>query len=439
MADKETGLNITVGAVADENSAKQAVKDISKAVDSSVKGGRIEVPVDITIPIDKSKDKLTKAQKDVTATISKMMSKGFSASGKDIDTLTSKFNEFTKAFDQAGKGRQNKIFKEIRKQVEDLQKSYRNLQKTTRTGDTKIKSTSKKGKGYSKETIEAAKKEWEKEIKAKEAKRANKREDTKFIKNLEKGAGRGKASTPGATTNLGTRTANMDSTYLDKEKLQTNDKLGTYYGKNSLMKQAAETEKLNRKQPVYYKKVSIEEANKMAQEALEKGGNKNNLSPVEKAKGLASAILPQLAEILGGIEKGRPDASQEDFFKRLEAIFTLNQQAGMKTMNAVTSAVNMILHKYFNTDGVIGVTDGEDSAAGTRNEQVAKVLKEFLNRIEKLQDKILAETIEIEKAYEREQKTIKSTKSKKTVKSTETDSTANRLVNKLSADNAKHN
>ena len=116
--------------------------------ESSVKGGRIEVPVDITIPIDKSKDKLTKAQKDITATISKMMSKGFSASGKDIDTLVSKFNEFTKAFDQAGKGRQNKIFREIRKQVDDLQKSYRSLQqvtKSTRTHNTKVdRSTTKK-------------------------------------------------------------------------------------------------------------------------------------------------------------------------------------------------------------------------------------------------------------------------------------------------------
>ena len=261
----DTDFNIVIGAEADKDSAKKAVKDISKAVDSSVKGGRIEIPIDITVPIDKNKDKLTKAQQAVATKISKMTAKGFSASGKDIDALTSKFNEFVKAFDQAGKGRQNKVFKEIRKQVEDLQKVY-NASKPV-----KVTSTNKQKKGYSKRAIDAAKREWENEIKAKDIKRANKREDAKFIKDLTKGAGRGKASTPGSDTNIGVRTSSNDRTYLDKEKILANDKLGTYYGKNSLMKQMAETEKINRKQPVDYKRVSVEEANRMAQEALAKG------------------------------------------------------------------------------------------------------------------------------------------------------------------------
>ena len=204
MADKETDLKLTVGAVADKESAGKAAKDITKAVESSVKGGRIEVPVDITIPIDKSKDKLTKAQKDITDTISKMMSKGFSASGKDIDTLVSKFNEFTKAFDQAGKGRQNKIFREIRKQVDDLQKSYKSLQQTTkstRTYDTKVDRSNIKKPKSKQEKIE------------KHKARTNKTEDAKFIAALEKGAGRAKASTPGADVNLGHRTSNWDDTY----------------------------------------------------------------------------------------------------------------------------------------------------------------------------------------------------------------------------------
>lgn len=216
MADKETDLKLTVGAVADKESAGKAAKDITKAVESSVKGGCIEVPVDITIPIDKSKDKLTKAQKDITDTISKMMSKGFSASGKDIDTLVSKFNEFTKAFDQAGKGRQNKIFREIRKQVDDLQKSYKSLQQTTkstRTYDTKVdRSNIKKPK--SKEDIERERvnKAVQEKIEKHKA-RINKIEDDKFFAALEEGAGRAKASTPGADINLGHRTSNWDDTY----------------------------------------------------------------------------------------------------------------------------------------------------------------------------------------------------------------------------------
>lgn len=146
MAENENaGLNIEVNAVANKKSAEKAVNELADGVQKASKG-RIEVPVDITVPIDKSKDKLTKAQNDIVARISKMTKKGFSASGKDIDNLTSKFNEFTKAFDSAGKGRQNKVFKEIRKQVEALQKSYRDLQaetKDTRAYDAKITKSTK--------------------------------------------------------------------------------------------------------------------------------------------------------------------------------------------------------------------------------------------------------------------------------------------------------
>ena len=133
MADKEAGLNIGLGVTANEGSVDQALNKIEKKISSATKGGRI----DITVPIDVDKSKLTKAQKELVDEISKLTSKGFSASGKDIDKLSSKFNEFTKAFDQAGKGRQNKIFREIRKQVEGLQQDYKALQK-------EIKST----KGY---------------------------------------------------------------------------------------------------------------------------------------------------------------------------------------------------------------------------------------------------------------------------------------------------
>ena len=128
-------LNIEVNAVANKKSAEQAVNELASGVQQASKKGRMEVPVDITVPIDNTKKKLTEAQKDITSELSKMMAKGFSASGKDIDTLTSKFDKFTKALDSAGKGRQNKIFREIRRQVEELQKAYKALR--TETNSTK--------------------------------------------------------------------------------------------------------------------------------------------------------------------------------------------------------------------------------------------------------------------------------------------------------------
>ena len=145
MANNEDDIKIVFGAEADESSAEQTGKKLRKSVEKGFgDDGHIKVPVDITVPIDSTKKKLTEAQKDITSELSKMMAKGFSASGKDIDTLTSKFDKFAKALDSAGKGRQNKIFREIRKQVEELQKSYKALQdsqKASRPYETKVKKT----------------------------------------------------------------------------------------------------------------------------------------------------------------------------------------------------------------------------------------------------------------------------------------------------------
>ena len=160
MANNEDDIKIVFGAEADESSAEQTGKKLRKSVEKGFgDDGRIKVPVDITIPIDNTKKKLTEAQKDITSEISKMMAKGFSASGKDIDTLTSKFDKFAKALDSAGKGRQNKIFREIRKQVEELQKSYKALQdsqKVSRPYETKVKKTdsSRKTKSSRRPTTE---------------------------------------------------------------------------------------------------------------------------------------------------------------------------------------------------------------------------------------------------------------------------------------------
>ena len=145
MANNEDEIKIVFGAEADESSGEQTGKKLKKSVEKGFgNDGHIKVPVDITVPIDSTKKKLTEAQKDITSELSKMMAKGFSASGKDIDTLTSKFDKFAKALDSAGKGRQNKIFREIRKQVEELQKSYKALQdsqKASRPYETKVKKT----------------------------------------------------------------------------------------------------------------------------------------------------------------------------------------------------------------------------------------------------------------------------------------------------------
>ena len=51
MADKETGVNIPVSAVADKPSAKEAVNELTKGVLSSLKDGYIEIPAELKVPI----------------------------------------------------------------------------------------------------------------------------------------------------------------------------------------------------------------------------------------------------------------------------------------------------------------------------------------------------------------------------------------------------
>lgn len=143
---QDASLNIEVNAVANKKSAEQAVNELANGVQQASKKGRIEVPVSINTLIDDkdTESKLSKAQKDVVKAISKMSKEGFSASAKDIDALNSKMTEFSHQMDQAGKDRQNEIFREIRKQVEELNKSYKALQtdiKSTKTHATKATNT----------------------------------------------------------------------------------------------------------------------------------------------------------------------------------------------------------------------------------------------------------------------------------------------------------
>jgi hypothetical protein len=195
------------------------------------------------------------------------------------------------------------------------------------------------------------------------------------------------------------------------------------------MKQSMETEELNRKQPVDYRRLSIEQANKMADEAMRVGGNKNNLTDQERAKGIASAIMPELAKVLGGIEKGREDASPEKFFKMLETVLKLNSEAGMKSLSNASSALNMTFHKWFNTDGTLGVNDEKNTIDVTRAPHVEAILKDMLNRLDELKEKIITETIAIEKST----KTNKLSASKKrNRRGVNENSVAGRILNEAS-------
>ena len=109
MADKETGLNIPIGAYADENSAEKAVKDITKKIDSSLKDGRIEIPIELRTPIKGASDDLIKAQEDVIKKWDAASKKGFSSSTKEANDLIDAYTRYKKLVGQAHKNNQTQV------------------------------------------------------------------------------------------------------------------------------------------------------------------------------------------------------------------------------------------------------------------------------------------------------------------------------------------
>lgn len=109
MADKETGLNIPIGAYADEKSAEQAVKNITKKVDSSLKDGHIAIPIELKAPLKGVSKEVLKAQEDAIDKFEKASKKGFSSSTKETKAFIDAYTKFKKLIGQSHKSRLKRI------------------------------------------------------------------------------------------------------------------------------------------------------------------------------------------------------------------------------------------------------------------------------------------------------------------------------------------
>lgn len=377
MADKETGLNISVNAEANEASAAKAAKDLEKKVNNSVKGGRITVPVDITVPIDEDKKKLTRAQSEIVKKINKLTSKGFSASGEDIADLKSKFKNFTKELDQAGKGRQNKVFREIQKQVETLKKQYKELQQSSKVSSTKNDAKLKEQKTHNKsddlteEINDAIKKDYKR------------KGYDKFSKALGKGASRAKASTPGAPTNLGVRTPTMGGAYVTERSLRMSE-ISPYRNIDEVRKakELAKIKKEEKASLTSHRATAEEiEGSKRRIKQREAAGRSQSGTDYELIK---KALLTDVAKIQGGLIHGRSDATSQKLIDQVLANLTYDEQQGIDPLKSVMGIHNMLQHRY-DTSGKIGTTDGTIKGEG-KNQKEAN---ETLSHIYKILDNFI--------------------------------------------------
>lgn len=452
MADKETGLNISVNAEANEASAAKAAKDLEKKVNNSVKGGRITVPVDITVPIDKDKNKLTRAQSKVVEKINKLTSKGFSASGEDIDDLNSKFKDFTKELDRAGKGRQNKIFKEIRKQVEILEKQYQELKTTTNSTKTYTSKTS----GAKKSTNKTPKERYldQQEARSRRAQGAGKRAElTKELDYVRRNKSPIKSSGDiklGMTNDhelraseysfYGSQLARMQAQSARKAKKWERKSLrSNRYGTIEALD--AETKKRQKADPEFrtsswiYK--VVDEAGKKVVKRIETTWTQlkrttplHELTDVEKAQGRSAALrnnlLPELLKNIRATDDiATVESLTEKFFATLKTIGEQNQKAGMSLFGDIKANLGLMLGQLgFTTKGHIGgVEKSEDKTEKSRDPKMVKLLQGLFDGVTRIEDDIKQEFIKIEQSM------TPSKNTKKTNNVQNGNSLANRLIN----------
>lgn len=454
--NQDTKLEIEVVAKANKGSAEQAVNDIASGVQQVTKKSRIEVPIDITVPIDSTKKKLTEAQKDITAEISKMMSEGFSASGKDIDTLISKFNKFTKAMDTAGKGRQNKIFKEIRRQVEELKKSYQKLK--TETNDTKgytskASNTKKSTKKTAKERYLDQQEEYSKRAQG-AGRKAELKKELEYVRK-NKSPMKSSGNIKGSMTNdyelraseysfYGSKFARMQAQSAREAKKWERKSLeiSKYASAEAV---AAEIKKRHQADPKVpessWKTVVVDEDGKKVPKKDEtvtmqsyRETPLHRLTDVEKAQGLSNDLRSKLLpDIIKKIQSNEDDteinALTEKFFATLKTISQLNQAAGLSLFKDIEANLNLMLGQVgYTTKGHIGgVNDSKDKTEKSKEPKMVTLLKGLFDEVVKIEDDIRQEFIRIE------QSTTSKRNAKRSGDIQDRNSFANRLINETQA------
>ena len=401
--NQDAGLNIEVNAVANKKSAEQAVNELASGVQQASKKGRIEVPVDITVPIDDTKKKLTEAQKDITSELSKMMTKGFSASGKDIDTLTSKFDKFIKALDAAGKGRQGKIFREIRKQVEEIQKSYKALKAETKS----TKSYTAKATNTKKPTAEKLKKGYEdylakQEKYSKQAQGAGKRKELKQ-ELAEVRANKSPIKSSGDIRASGTNDHLMRlSDYSAHGSNWANDLAKTL--KEEIAKSAKTL--VTYIDPIYAKKT--------------KGGRAT--SEQEFLSDTIKNVRTQLKNNITQLEAGSEEITLDALKEQAAVIKVLTKALGKTTEDAEKAISSAIQSLYTQSEkkrlGGTGLEAGKEKGVGPGHENTQVLIKQLYEVMEQWDSEVFADKIAKEMVLGTD-KISKTTKRKSTTSNTQ--------------------
>ena len=371
MDNEIESLWLSLGIKPDDSSASDAVDKIIKAVQSKLKssiyGGKNGV---ITLPatiegkfkdgreIDKS---ITDAYAAIYEKAKQMADESVSLTLKDIKDFKAQIDKFGK---QTAKYRSNDIIANANNNLRQTVSTYQNYinelkGEVTKTKKIQVKQTQKvkaqqkaKTKKSNYNNLDISDEEIESDIQNERKRRLS------GIKQVEP---KGYKHYVGFEGGVAT----------DKT-LKASDRGGPYpsnYARQMRLSELAAV-KWMKKSLKTYKSENI--ADDYAK-ALQNGDNKNNISGKQKADETANLISNELAKILGGLEANRPDVSIDQFNKYLEATLQSGKN-GKGGYDAILLALNKTFHRYFNTDGTIGITDGGKTGVGEGHQQAQKAI-----------------------------------------------------------------
>lgn len=431
MADKETGLNIPVSAVADKNSAKEAVNELTKDVLSSLKDGYIEIPAELKVPIKGASKDLEKAQKDVIKQWERTFKEGFSSSAKDLDALTEAYQRFKKLAGQqhkAGTKQSKGISVIMGDQIQAYAMSKKDVQARRAEFKKQIEKAQKRNtkQGMTSDEKKLLKEEIDHAI-AQEYKRKG---YGKLSKDLGRGASRAKAATPGSPINLGLRSPAMGGPYVSEHTLRMSE-LSPYRNIDEV-RRAKEQQEIRRAEraSLTSRRATTEEieSSKQRTKQREAAGRSQSGTEYELIK---KALLTELAKIQGGLIKGRPDATSQKLIDQVLANLTYDEQKGVDPLKSIMGIHNM-LQKRYDTKGKIGITDGTTKGEGPNQKeanetltQIYKILGQFIDARQSIVDNVLAiksallsgNTSRKGSAYEQELARIQNSEQMKSMKS----------------------
>ena len=390
MADKETGLNIPVSAVADKNSAKEAVNELAKGVLSSLKDGYIEIPAELKVPIKGASKNLEKAQKDVINQWEKTFKEGFSSSAKDLDNLTAAYQRFKRLAGQQHKAntKQSRGISAIMGgPIQEYSMSKREAQTTGKEIKKEIEKAQKRN---TKQSLTAEKRKLINDV----VKQNNKNKGyDKLSKELRRGTSRAKGSTPGADINLGLRRPSMGGPYVDAKSFRMSE-ISPYRSVDEA-RRAKEQQKIRAREraSLTSRRATSEDINEADKKLKQReaGGRSQSGTEYELIK---RALLTELAKIQGGLVKGRPDATSQKLIDQVFANLTYDEQKGIDPLKSIMGIHNM-LQKRYDTKGKIGITDGSVKGEGPNQKevnetltQIYKILGQFIDARQSIVDNV---------------------------------------------------